>query len=49
VPAGSYSLSVRFQRESAGELRDHRFNVPSANGDLSAQPVDLGVLTLEKP
>ncbi len=48
VPAGSYSLNVRFQRDDAGHLQGHRFDVHPANGDLSEQPVDLDVLTLEK-
>ena len=49
VPAGSYSLIVRFQRDQAGHLSEYRLKVSSAKGDLSAQPVDLGVLTLEGP
>ncbi len=48
VPAGSYSLDVRFDRNDAGHLFNHRFQVPSAEGDLAPLPVDLGTLTLEK-
>jgi carboxypeptidase family protein len=48
MPAGDYLLTVGFQRDDAGHLRNHRFNVPSAEGDSSAKPVDLGTLTLEK-
>jgi hypothetical protein len=49
VPAGDYSLSVRFERDDAGHLWNHRVHVPPTEGDSSAQPVDLGTLTLEKP
>jgi protocatechuate 3,4-dioxygenase beta subunit len=48
VPAGKYSLSVQFQRDGAGHLRNHRFEVPSTEGDSIAKPVDLGMLRLEK-
>ncbi len=48
VPAGDYSLSVQFQRDAPGQLLDHRFKVSSQEGDLAAQPVDLGTLRLEK-
>lgn len=48
VHAGNYSLSVRFERDDAGRLLNHPFIAPSAEGDQSIQPVDLGVLTLEK-
>jgi beta-lactamase regulating signal transducer with metallopeptidase domain len=48
VPAGNYSLSVQFQRDDAGRLSNHRFSVPAQQGDLAAQPVDLGTLRLEK-
>jgi RNA polymerase sigma factor (sigma-70 family) len=49
VPAGNYSLSVRFDRDGAGHLWNHRVHVPPMEGASSAQPVDLGTLTLEKP
>jgi beta-lactamase regulating signal transducer with metallopeptidase domain len=49
VPPGDYSLSARLERDQPGRLRNHRFTVSPGNGDLPAQPVDLGVLTLEKP
>jgi hypothetical protein len=48
VPAGSYSLNVRFQRAGAGHLECHRFDVFHAKDDLLEPPVDLGILTLEK-
>ena len=48
VPAGDYLLSVRFMREDAGHLSDHRFRVPSLEGDAAERPVDLGTLKLEK-
>jgi hypothetical protein len=48
VPTGNYSLSARYQRGQAIVLRNHRFSVSAANGDLATLPVDLGVLTLEK-
>jgi hypothetical protein len=51
VPAGHYSLSVRFDTgpgRAAGRLFNHRFEVPSLEGDLAVQPVDLGTLRLEK-
>ena len=49
VPVGNYSLSVRFERDGAGHLWNHRVHVPPTEGASSAQPVDLGTLTLEKP
>jgi len=48
VPAGDYSLRVRFQRDEAGQLHNHRFKVPSTEGEFAGQPVELGVLRLEK-
>ena len=48
VPAGDYSLSVRFMREDVGHLSDHRFRVPALEGDAAGRPVDLGTLKLEK-
>jgi len=48
VPVGTYLLRVRFDRDGAGRLVNHRFAVPPAQGDSSAQPVDLGTLTLQK-
>jgi hypothetical protein len=44
-----YSLSVQFERNGAGHLRDHQFTVLPAKGDLAEQPVDLGVVKLVKP
>ncbi len=49
VPAGGYSLSVRFQRDGIGRLRDQTLTVPLAQTSSSDQPVDLGTLTLEEP
>jgi hypothetical protein len=49
VPTGNYSLSVRFTRDDAGHLRNHRFVVPPLEGDPEAHPFDLGTLKLEKP
>ncbi len=49
VPAVQYSLRVRFDRDGAGRLDNHRFAVPPTNEGVSAQPVDLGTLTLQKP
>jgi hypothetical protein len=49
VPAGNYSLSVRFSWGQPGHLWNHRFIVPSLEGDRAIQPVDLGTLSLEPP
>jgi len=49
VPTGDYSLSVRFNQNDAGFLRDHRFTVPSPEGDRATGPVDLGMLRLRAP
>jgi beta-lactamase regulating signal transducer with metallopeptidase domain len=48
VPAGDYSLSVRFRRDNAGGLSNYRFSVPMLEGDAAGRPVDLGTLKLEK-
>jgi hypothetical protein len=48
LPAGSYRLSVQFNREPPGMLRDHRFTIPPIDGGRSDTPFDLGALTLEK-
>jgi hypothetical protein len=48
VPAGNYSLSLRFDRDDAGRLDHHRFAVPPTQEAESPQPVDLGTLTLQK-
>ena len=48
VPAGEYLLSVRFMKDDAGHLSDHRFSVPSLEGNAAERPVDLGTLKLEK-
>jgi hypothetical protein len=49
VPPGEYSLQVDFMRDNAGHLRNCRFTVPPIDGASGSQPVDLPVLTLEKP
>ena len=49
APAGQYSLSVRFDRDDAGHLDNHRFAVQQTNEGATAEPVDLGTLKLEKP
>jgi beta-lactamase regulating signal transducer with metallopeptidase domain len=49
APEGQYSISVRFDQDGAGRLDNHRFSVPPTNEGVSAQPVDLGTLTLQKP
>jgi beta-lactamase regulating signal transducer with metallopeptidase domain/uncharacterized GH25 family protein len=49
VPAGDYSLNVRFQQNGSGQLLNHRFQVSPPEGDLAVQPVELGTLTLENP
>jgi hypothetical protein len=48
VPADEYSLNVRFDRNGAGHLFNHRFKVPPPAGNADG-PVDLGTLKLEKP
>jgi hypothetical protein len=48
MPTGDFALSVSFQREAAGHLRNYRFTVPP-EGDLAAGPFDLGPLKLIKP
>ncbi len=48
VPAGHYSLTVRFNREHEGWYGEARLNVPPTQGDAAVKPVDLGVLKLEK-
>jgi hypothetical protein len=48
MPAGDYSLSVRFQRDAPGHLFDYPFAVPPMEGRQSDEPLDLGVLTLKK-
>lgn len=44
TPAGDYSLSVSFVRNETLHLENYRFSVP----DPAAEPIDLGVLKLEK-
>ena len=47
VPAGTYSLSVDLRPHEGGHLQDLHFKVPLPEGNLAAQPVDLGLLKLE--
>jgi hypothetical protein len=44
LPAGTYSMKVRFDRDDAGSLVDYRFRVPAPNENFG--PVDLGTLKL---
>lgn len=48
VPAGTYSLNVRFERHGAGQLFNHPMEVPAQPGDVAGPPVDLGMLRLER-
>jgi hypothetical protein len=48
VPAGHYSLSVRFNREHEGWFLAQRLNVSPTTGESAVRPVDLGMLNLEK-
>jgi hypothetical protein len=49
VPSGEYMLRVWLtEGDNAGHLDSHRFTVtPTKEGD--SEPVDLGMLTLQKP
>lgn len=47
LPAGDYTLGVRFSREAAGHLFDYRFTVPPAK-EKPNQPIDLGALILNR-
>ena len=49
VPEGDYSLSVHFQRDDAGQLRNHPFEVPTRVGDAAGKPVDVGTSKLGAP
>ena len=50
APPGDYLLKVTFRerKHAAGSLNDVHFTVPSVKNGYSAEPVDLGTLTLEK-
>ena len=48
MPAGDYSLSVRFDQDTPGDLSNYRFSIPPLEDNRSDQELDLGVLTLEK-
>ena len=47
MPAGDYSLSIRFSRNAAGRLPNYGFSVPPMEGNRSGEELDLGVLALE--
>ncbi len=46
VPAGRYSLTVRFTITNEVRLDHHRITVPQIDEKLSQRPVDLGVITV---
>lgn len=50
APPGDYLLKVTFRerKHAAGSLNDVHFTVPPVKNGYSAEPVDLGTLTLEK-
>lgn len=48
VPSGDYVLHVRFSRKAPGVLSERRFSVPHVEEGRIAEPVELGVLTLDK-
>jgi hypothetical protein len=45
---GEYSLRVDFMQNGAGRLRNYCFTVPPLGDGTPSQPVDLGMLRLEK-
>jgi hypothetical protein len=47
MPTGNYALSVWFNQNPAGTLRDYHFSIPPMEGNRSDQPLNLGVLRLE--
>lgn len=49
MPPGTYILGVRFNDHAAGVLNSHRFSVPPVEEGQPADPVDLGLLRLQKP
>lgn len=48
MPAGEYTLTVRFSKQPPGSLPPLQFTVPAIEGKRSDVPVDLGVLKLIK-
>ena len=48
VPAGEYTLMVRFPRNVPGRIVHYRFTIPTMDGNRSDEPLNLGTLTLEK-
>jgi beta-lactamase regulating signal transducer with metallopeptidase domain/uncharacterized GH25 family protein len=48
VPAGSYTLSVRFNEHEAGYLQGVAVKVPPSEGAAVGPPVDLGTLNLKR-
>jgi uncharacterized GH25 family protein len=49
LPPGDYFLSAFISGGRESYVRGHRFTVPKVNEKLSQRPVDLGVLTMERP
>ena len=49
MPPDHYVLHVRFSQHQAGHLSGYRFSVPGAGGAEAGRPIDLGVLTLQRP
>lgn len=47
MPAGEYTLSVRFNENPAGRLFGYRFTVPPMTESRVDEPLDLGALTLQ--
>jgi hypothetical protein len=49
VPVGEYVLRLRFSQKAPGVLSDYRFSVPAVGEDKTAEPIDIGALTLAQP
>jgi len=47
MPAGDYTLNLRFDREPVGKLSSDRLLVPPADPNHPDKPHDLGTLRLE--
>jgi hypothetical protein len=48
MPAGDYTMSIRFDRDPVGSLGEYRFVVPPADAANPDRPHDLGMLRLER-
>jgi hypothetical protein len=49
LPGGMYSLDVRFRKAGPGHVWDHPVILSTHDNDReSTEPLDLGVLTLDK-